>query len=147
VIFLDTSFLYPLFNVEDDDHARVREVFESLRGRRLNELLVTTPHVIFETVTLIRLGQRQGRPDSQARHRQAIYAGERLLAGKLARIFRPSEDDERAAFEYFKRHADQEYSMVDCLSFVVMEQQGIREALAVDSDFTHRFLARPGPAR
>jgi predicted nucleic acid-binding protein len=36
--------------------------------------------------------------------------------------------------------------MVDCLSFVVMEQQDIREALAVDSDFTHRFLARPGPA-
>lgn len=33
MIFLDTSFLYALFNVEDDDHARVREVFEGLRGR------------------------------------------------------------------------------------------------------------------
>lgn len=146
MIFLDTSFLYPLFNVEDDDHTRVREVFESLRGRRLDELLVTTPHVVFETLTLIRLGQRQGRPDSAARHRQAVYAGERLLAGKLGRILRPTEDDERAAFEYFKKHVDQEYSMVDCLSFVVMEQNGIREALAVDSDFTHRFIARPGPA-
>jgi predicted nucleic acid-binding protein len=55
-MLLDTSFLYPLFNVEDDDHARVRDVFEGLRGRRLDELLVTTPHVIFETITLIRLG-------------------------------------------------------------------------------------------
>jgi predicted nucleic acid-binding protein len=36
---------------------------------------------------------------------------------------------------------------VDCLSFVVMEKLGIREALAVDSDFTHRFIARPGPKR
>lgn len=26
-----------------------------------------------------------------------------------------------------------------------MEALGIREALAVDSDFTHRFVARPGP--
>jgi hypothetical protein len=26
-----------------------------------------------------------------------------------------------------------------------MEKVGIREALAVDSDFTHRFIARPGP--
>lgn len=26
-----------------------------------------------------------------------------------------------------------------------MEKLGIREALAVDSDFTHRFIARPGP--
>ena len=147
MIFLDTSFLYPLFNVEDDDHARVRQVFESLRGGRLNELLITTPQVIFETVTLIRLGQRQGRPDSATRHRQAVFAGERLLAGKLARILRPTEDDERAAFDYFKRHPDQDYSMVDCLSFVVMERNGIREALAVDSDFTHRFTARPGPQR
>jgi predicted nucleic acid-binding protein len=36
---------------------------------------------------------------------------------------------------------------VDCLSFVVMEKLGIDEALAVDSDFTHRFTARPGPLR
>jgi hypothetical protein len=75
VIFLDTSFLYPLFNVEDDDHGRVREVFEARRGQPLTELLLTTPHVIFETITLIRLGQRQGRPDSATRHRQAVYAG------------------------------------------------------------------------
>jgi predicted nucleic acid-binding protein len=47
--------------------------------------------------------------------------------------------------EVFKRHQDQTYSFVDCLSFVVMEKAGIREALAVDSDFTHRFVARPGP--
>ena len=147
MIFLDTSFLYPLFNVEDEDHSRVREVFETFRGRQLNELLVTTPQVIFETVTLIRLSHRHGRPEAAVRHRQAIHAGERLLAGKLARIHRPTEDDERFAFAYFKKHGDQVYSMVDCLSFVVMDSLGIREALAVDSDFEHRFVVRPGPAR
>jgi hypothetical protein len=26
-----------------------------------------------------------------------------------------------------------------------MEKRGIHEALAVDTDFTHRFIARPGP--
>ena len=36
---------------------------------------------------------------------------------------------------------------VDCVSFVVMEKLGIREALAVDEDFTHRFIARPGPGK
>jgi len=51
------------------------------------------------------------------------------------------------AFAYFKRHQDQTYSFVDCLSFVVMEKLGIDEAPAVDSDFTHRFTARPGPLR
>jgi hypothetical protein len=145
VIFLDTSFLYPLFNPEDDDHPRVREVFESQRGRRLSELLVTTPQVVFETITLIRLAQRDGKPPSETRHRQAVYAGQRLLTGKLARIHRPTEADESAAFDYFRRHADQLYSMTDCMSFVVMDQLGITEAWAVDRDFTHRFIARPGP--
>ena len=54
-------------------------------------------------------------------------------------------DEEREAFDFFKRHRDQTYSFVDCLSFVVMEKLGIREALAVDSDFTHRFIVQPGP--
>ena len=43
MIFLDTSFLYPLFNVEDDDHARVREVFESLRPRFKCLMALTLP--------------------------------------------------------------------------------------------------------
>ena len=29
----------------------------------------------------------------------------------------------------------------------VMEKLGIREALAFDSDFGHRFVIRPGPPR
>jgi hypothetical protein len=28
-----------------------------------------------------------------------------------------------------------------------MEKCGIREAWAVDEDFTHRFVARPGPSQ
>jgi len=28
-----------------------------------------------------------------------------------------------------------------------MEKLAIREALAVDADFTHRFIARPGPSQ
>lgn len=54
-------------------------------------------------------------------------------------------DEEREAFALFKSHRDQIYSFTDCLSFVVMEKLGLREALAVESDFTHRFVARPGP--
>jgi predicted nucleic acid-binding protein len=49
------------------------------------------------------------------------------------------------AFAYLARPRDKDYSFVDCLSFVVMENPGINEALAVDSDFTPRFTARPGP--
>jgi len=32
-------------------------------------------------------------------------------------------------------------------SFVVMDDLGIGEAWAVDSDFTHRFTVKPGPVK
>lgn len=71
--------------------------------------------------------------------------GRQLLSGKLARVHRSTEAEELEALAYLARYQDQHYSFVDCLSFVVMGKLGIREALAVDSDFTHGFIARPGP--
>jgi hypothetical protein len=144
VIFLDTSFLFPLFARHDPDHQRVRQVMEGYRGKRMAEEVLTTNHVVAETITLVRY---KGSRESKAAHALAVEVGSALYAGTLARVHWTTPEDERAAFEYFKRHADQEYSMVDCLSFVVMERSGIREALAVDSDFTHSFTARPGPAK
>ena len=133
MIFLDTSFLYALVSERDAQHERVGEVFRSFRYAHI----VTTNHVIAETVTLAR---RLG-------HAEASSLGDQLYAEKLAEIHWATPNEERAAFEYFKRYQDKHYSFVDCLSFVVMEKLGIREALAVDSDFTHRFMVHPGPLR
>ena len=143
MIFLDTSFLFPLFARHDPDHERVRQVFEAYRGRRMADQALTTNHVVMETITLVRY--KGSTRDALAAHRLAVEVGEVLFAGKLARIHQATPDEERAAFQYLVRHQDQEYSSIDCLSFVVMEKLGIREALAVDSDFTHRFSALPGP--
>ncbi len=138
MIFVDTGFFFALASEKDPDHDRVLEVLQGFRGRRLPELLVTTNHVVMECITLTRV--RIG-------HQAAVVMGERLYSEKMARIHRATVEDERAAFEYLKKHRDKEYSAVDCLSFVVMDKLGISEALAVDDDFTHRFVARPGPLR
>jgi len=137
VIFLDTGFLFALISKRDAHHERVVEVFRTFKNMRLADHFVTTNHVVAETITLTR----------KVGHDQAARLGDQLYGEKLARIHWASPEEERAAFNYFKQHEDQTYSFVDCLSFVVMERLGIREALAVDSDFTHRFIARPGPSR
>ncbi len=105
-----------------------------------HDLFLTTNCVVSETITLIRTTPPRS-------HAAAMKAGERLFSGKLARIHRASAEEERAAFEYLKRYQDKDkdYSFVDCVSSVLMEKLAIREALAVDADFTHRFIARPGP--
>ena len=65
----------------------------------------------------------------------------------MARIHWTTSDEEKAAVDYMGKYHDKNYSLVDCLSFVVMERFKITEALAIDSHFTHRFIARPGPSR
>ena len=138
MIFVDTSFLVALLDPHDKNHARAQGAFEEFDGRRLSDLLLTTNNVVLETITVAR---------HEVGHRLAVRAGEMLYGEKLARLHRTTADEEAAAFEYLKKYTDKEYSAVDCLSFVVMEKLGIREALAFDSDFSHRFVMRPGSAR
>jgi predicted nucleic acid-binding protein len=108
VTFLDTGFLFALVSERDAHHGRVVEVFNTFKGLRLADYLLTTNHVIAETITLtLKIG-----------HGKAVALGEQLYAEKLARIHWATPDEERAAFAYFKRHQDQTYSCVDCLSFV-----------------------------
>jgi uncharacterized protein len=138
VIFVDTSFFVALLDPRDKNHSRAVEAFEEFKGQRLSTLLLTTNNVVLETITVARY---------EAGHALAVKAGEMLYAEKLARLHRTTAEEEAAAFAYLKKYEDKEYSSVDCLSFVVMEKLGIQEALAFDSDFGHRFVMRPGPAR
>lgn len=142
MIFLDTGFLYALFAEDDEHHVRVCEVLERYRGRRLADFVLTTNHVLAETITLTR---SKGHPDPGVRHDRAVEIGRRLWAGRFGKIHRVTEEEELTAFDYFTKHRDKSYSFVDCTSFVVMERLGIREAFSVDSDFTHRFTTLPGP--
>jgi uncharacterized protein len=142
MIFLDTGFLAALVLEDDAQHERVVDAFEPYRGRILSQLIVTTNHILSETVTLIR--SRAGAP-WPLRNRIAIRVGEQMLAEAFGRLHHVTVEQERDAFAYLKKHSDKNYSFADCTSFVVMEQLGITEALTLDSHFTHRFTAIPGP--
>ena len=136
MIFVDTGFFFALASADDADHERCREVFETLDPKRLPELCTTTNHVVMQTV---RLAKRN------LGHAAAVEMGQRLYGESLARIHWATPEEEKHAFGYLARYADKRYSPVDCVSFVVMDALGIGEALTIDRDFTHRFVARPGP--
>lgn len=144
MIFLDTGFLFAFVSDDDASHVKVRAIMAEHRGQRLRDLLVTTNHVIGETITL--LGAR-GPGGIPGRHARAVKVGEWLFSGSLAQIHQVTADEERAAFDLFRRHDDQQYSFVDCVSFVIMQDRGIQVAWSVDKHFTHSFTALPGPPR
>jgi predicted nucleic acid-binding protein len=136
VIFVDTSFWVALASAKDPSHERAAEVFRSLEGRSLPRQLLTTNHVVFESITLAR---------GNIGHAAGLGVGEWLYGEKLARIHWATPEEELAAFAYYRKHQDKDYSAIDCLSFVVMQKLGIEVAWTLDSDFTHRFTAVPGP--
>jgi predicted nucleic acid-binding protein len=87
VIFLDTGFLFALVSAKDEDHEPVNEVFAGFRGADLEDVLLTTNHVIAETVTLTRkLG-----------HAPATRLGERLYGQAPARVHWTTPDEELEA--------------------------------------------------
>ena len=143
MIFLDTGFLLALFSKEDLSHKRARQVIEGYQDRPLADLVLTTNHVVAETITLVRARSHR---DPKVRHRIAVEVGRQLFAGHFGRIHQASDEEEQSAFALVEQHADKNYSFVDCLSFAIMKKLGITEAWGVDSDFIHHgFIVRPGP--
>lgn len=137
MIFVDTAFFVALLYEKDTNHERAKKAIRAYEGQRPRETFLTTNNVVLETLTVAR---------REAGHAVAVRAGELLFSGRIASIHRTGEDDERAAFEYLKQHADKRYSAIDCLSFVVMEKLGISEVLTFDRrDFSHRFIVKPEP--
>jgi predicted nucleic acid-binding protein len=47
--------------------------------------------------------------------------------------------------EFFRKHADQDWSFTDCLSFLMMRELELRDALTKDAHFEHAgFIALLG---
>jgi predicted nucleic acid-binding protein len=59
-----------------------------------------------------------------------------------------TDDLYREAFAAYRSRLDKEWGLVDCMSFVIMQRLGIREALTADRHFEQagfRALMRPPP--
>lgn len=95
--------------------------------------MVTSSFVLDETLTWF---SRRG---LQAK---SVEIGNRLMNSPSIQIIHVDEEIFRAAFEYLARRNDKRYSFTDCVSFVLMNRLGIREALAFDGHFAQAGFAR-----
>jgi predicted nucleic acid-binding protein len=121
-VFVDTSALYALLVQTEEEHTEVSEAFRSLAesGRRL----VTSNYVLVETVALLQ-------------HRFGLEAVRDLERGiiPLLNVLWIAETHHRQAVERLFRTDRRGVSLVDCSSFHLMELEGIKEVLSLDSDF------------
>lgn len=120
-IFVDTSFVIALINDNDQYHNQA----EALSYRFENSLLVTTDAVLLEI----------GNALAKAFRAEAIETIRVLRTGRNTEVFEISASLFEKGFETYQKFNDKDWGLVDCISFIVMWEVGVVEALTFDSDF------------
>lgn len=119
--FVDTSYIVSLVNERDDFHEKANE---------LVELYDKTPLVITDVV-LLEIGNSLARNYKA----KAIEIFEEFFVSPEVEIVRLDKTLFTKAFGLYKIHADKTWGLVDCISFVVMEEREIANALTCDKHF------------
>ena len=122
-MFIDTSAYFAASNASDAQHAHAVATFRRLS--REGTETYTTNFVAAETHTL--LVNRSNR-DVAARVLAELYASD-------TRIIRATEADERRAREIIRQYNDKDFSLIDAISFAVMERLHLRRAWTYDQHF------------
>jgi predicted nucleic acid-binding protein len=121
MIFVDTGYLFAITTPGDQLHLRAMSWARAIRER-----LLTTEYVLWELVN--GLSRLLDRPQAHALlddiHQSSawdvIEARRELFSRGLA---------------IHRQHADKEWSLTDCISFLVMRDRGISRALTHDHHF------------
>lgn len=126
-LFLDTSALVAIENLDDANHRRAIEFREKVRrGETAFGGLYTSNYVVDETLTLLRF---------HCGHGVAVAFRKALDSSKTVRILWVNELIEKAAWKIFEKYSDKEYSYTDCTSFALMDAEAIRNAFTFDDHF------------
>jgi uncharacterized protein len=73
--------------------------------------------------------------NSRGQHTKAIQGGNNLLLSPSVQLIHVDTALFYEGWAYFQRHQDKDYSLTDCISFLVMQKLGIGTASAFDQHF------------
>jgi len=125
-IFLDTSALIALYNVDDTNHTSARVTMDAIRDGSIPfTRFYTTDYVVDETLTYLSCVVRD--------HDLAVKVGEALLNSPFTSLLRVEADLFQKAWEMFRDH--ERLSFTDCISFQAMKENGVVHAFSYDNHF------------
>ena len=120
-VFVDAFYFVGLINREDQHHAKVVTAARQLRGN-----VVTTEWVLAEFADAL--------AKSASRHLVPQFIRD-LERDPRVKIIRASTDLFRRGLQRYDERPDKKWSLTDCISFLVMDDEGIREVLTGDQHF------------
>lgn len=122
--FLVPSFAIALSSVTDQNHVRAVELANQIETNGIR--LVTTQAILLEI----------GNALSKQRYRAAaIQLLESLETDPSVEVVLLTNSLYKLAFNLFKQREDKEWGLVDCISFIVMQDRGITDVLTADTHF------------
>jgi predicted nucleic acid-binding protein len=121
LVFADSFFFFALVNSRDSAHRRAIEFLRLYQGR-----ILTTGWVMTEL----------GDGLSSTGNRPAFLATvDKLRSNSRFTVEEFSDGLYEKGIELYRNRLDKEWSLTDCISFVVMSQESISEALTGDHHF------------
>ncbi|MBI1923784.1 type II toxin-antitoxin system VapC family toxin [Candidatus Poribacteria bacterium] len=124
LVFLDTSGLVGLVNAHDRLHQKATQVYQGLRVKQ-----ITTDAVLVEAGNLLRyLGTRH----LAGRLKDRVEAAKQL---GMIEVVHVDEALMERAWQLYRNRPDKEWSMTDCISFIVMQDRGVVQAFTDDHHF------------
>jgi predicted nucleic acid-binding protein len=120
-VFADTFALIAWLNPRDDAHSVVAAFLDAFTGR-----LVTTEWVLME------LADALSSPEARS---TAVAFLKAVRADPLFDVVGYAPSAYQAGFDLFATRPDKGWSLTDCISFGVMAERGLSEALTTDHHF------------
>jgi uncharacterized protein len=121
--FVDTSFVVALVSRRDE----YREVAHRIYRRFLpTDKFYYTDAIVFESLNTLSKGENR---------RLGLEFFDRFAASDNAELIHTTPQQFYKALDLFERHPDKEWSLVDCVSFLVMQSKQIAFALTSDGHF------------
>src|SRR5713101_7100831 len=130
-VFVDTGYLLALELANDQHHQDATRHWQGVV--RALPRLVTTSYVFDEVVTFF---------NSRGQHAKAIQVGNNLLQSPSVQFIHVNTALFYEGWAYFQRHQDKDYSLTECISFLVMQKLGIRTAFTFDQHFGQAGLIK-----
>ncbi len=123
-IFLETAYVYALVNTRDEWHQKALSWQENLEKEQ--RVIITTELVLVEIADGL----------AAIRFRtQAAEVIDALQSSPFVEVVAVSSELLTRALDLYRQRGDKEWGLTDCVSFLVMRERGLLEALTVDTHF------------
>lgn len=120
-LFADTSFYIAAVNLDDALHTTALDIIKSFKGR-----VITTEYVLVECANWL------SNVDDRAAF---LQLNQQIHSDPKTLVIESSRDLYDAGVDLYAKRSDKNWSLTDCISFLVMDQLGIGQALTADRHF------------